>query len=449
MKKIIILIISNLLIANVTSDAAITIDSDVTVTINGSFSNSGNVGNEGALNINGYYDHNAGAGTFSGDGTFSLCDQPKELDAGANLISFYALPEDASIENVMSSIEGVATGVIGEGVAANYNGTEWMGSLNTISPKSGYWAVVNEDVTLSLCNAVLTDPEIVYNLEAGANLLSFPSFGIIDISASIPDDVEEYITGIIGQGVAANNNATGAWMGSLNTLNGGSGYWFMASEDISFSFELNTLQRISSKNYTKETLDGYEYSQSTVQAFYFIESVENIEVGDWLLSFNGDELIGSRQWQGYIIDIPAMGNDGNSYSEDYLQVGQTPQLKLLKDDILIDLEGDIAAFENNGLFTAINLSQTVPIPNDFSLSKAYPNPFNPVTTLNFGIPQEAEVFLKVYNLQGREVSSLISGNMEAGYHSVVWNANSMASGVYFVKMIAGDFVSTQKLMLVK
>ena len=93
--------------------------------------------------------------------------------------------------------------------------------------------------------------------------------------------------------------------------------------------------------------------------------------------------------------------------------------------------------------------QTIPIPNDFSLSKAYPNPFNPVTTLNFGIPVEAEVFLKVYNLQGREVSSLISGNMEAGYHSVVWDANSYASGVYFVKMVAGEFVNTQKLMLVK
>ena len=64
-------------------------------------------------------------------------------------------------------------------------------------------------------------------------------------------------------------------------------------------------------------------------------------------------------------------------------------------------------------------------------------------------PVNSEVSLSIYNMQGREVSSLIDGNMEAGYHSVVWNANSMASGVYFVKMIAGDFISTQKLMLVK
>jgi len=446
----ILLISSTFLFSIVTNDGAtLTIDNDVTVTIDGSFSNSGSVINEGVLNINGYYDHNAGVGTDSGSGVFSLCDDPKDLHSGANLISFYALPENDSISNVMSSIEGVATGVIGEGVASSYiedNG--WIGSLSNISPTSGYWVIVDESCELSLCDAVLTPPVTEYNLHTGANLISFLSFGNIDIGASIPDDVEDYITGIIGEGVATTNNG-GEWMGSLSKFYGGKGYWVKTTEDISFSFELNTLQRKSSNNYTKEKLDGYEYNQSSKQAFYFIESVENIEVGDWLLSFNGDKIIGSRQWQGYTTDLPAMGDDGNIYSEDYLQIGQIPQLKLLKDDILIDLEGDIHVFEDNGMFIVTNLSQTVPIPNDFSLSKAYPNPFNPVTTLNFGIPQETEVFLKIYNLQGREVSTLIDGNMEVGYHSVVWNANSFASGVYFVKMIAGDFVSTQKLMLVK
>ena len=52
-------------------------------------------------------------------------------------------------------------------------------------------------------------------------------------------------------------------------------------------------------------------------------------------------------------------------------------------------------------------------------------------------------------MQGREVSTLIDANMDAGYHSIVWDANSYASGVYFVKMMAGEYISTQKLMLVK
>ena len=52
-------------------------------------------------------------------------------------------------------------------------------------------------------------------------------------------------------------------------------------------------------------------------------------------------------------------------------------------------------------------------------------------------------------MQGRQVSTLIDGNMEAGYHSVVWNADAQASGVYFVKMMTSEFTKTQKLMLVK
>ena len=90
-----------------------------------------------------------------------------------------------------------------------------------------------------------------------------------------------------------------------------------------------------------------------------------------------------------------------------------------------------------------------PIPETFILENAYPNPFNPVTTLRFGLPIEAQVSLTIYNLQGRQVVSLIDGNMDAGYHSIVWNADNNASGMYFIKMVAGAYVKTQKLMLVK
>ena len=59
------------------------------------------------------------------------------------------------------------------------------------------------------------------------------------------------------------------------------------------------------------------------------------------------------------------------------------------------------------------------------------------------------VEVAVYDLNGRMVSELVNGNMEAGYYSISWNADNYSSGVYFVKMVAGEFVNTQKLMLVK
>jgi hypothetical protein len=126
--------------------------------------------------------------------------------------------------------------------------------------------------------------------------------------------------------------------------------------------------------------------------------------------------------------------------------GLKPQFKILRDGELIELEDNLPQWSNNTLHMVENLRM---LPESFNLSAAYPNPFNPTTTLSFAIPIESEVSLSVYNLQGREVSTLIDANMDAGYHSVVWDANSYASGVYFVKMMAGEFVNTQKLMLVK
>ena len=121
---------------------------------------------------------------------------------------------------------------------------------------------------------------------------------------------------------------------------------------------------------------------------------------------------------------------------------------LLSGGKLTTLEGDVPAWSDNGLFMVSSLSQVV-LPETFSLDRAYPNPFNPTTTLSFALPIETEVSLSVYNLQGREVFTLIDAKMDAGYHYVTWDANTYVSGVYFVKMVAGEFVNTQKLMLVK
>ena len=90
----------------------------------------------------------------------------------------------------------------------------------------------------------------------------------------------------------------------------------------------------------------------------------------------------------------------------------------------------------------------VEIVSELSLS-AYPNPFNPTTTISFTIPEYSDVSISIYNLQGRELVTLANSSHDAGYHSVIWNADNYSSGVYLVKMIAGSYVNTQRLMLVK
>lgn len=89
------------------------------------------------------------------------------------------------------------------------------------------------------------------------------------------------------------------------------------------------------------------------------------------------------------------------------------------------------------------------LPDDYALQKNYPNPFNPSTTIAFSLPEVADVQLDVFNIIGQKVATLVSQQMEAGQHTVRFNASRLSSGLYFYRIQAGDFVSTQKMMLVK
>jgi predicted acyltransferase (DUF342 family) len=97
--------------------------------------------------------------------------------------------------------------------------------------------------------------------------------------------------------------------------------------------------------------------------------------------------------------------------------------------------------------------RTVRVPQGFTLSQNYPNPFNPSTTIQYSLETAAQVSLKVYNILGDEVATLVNGRQEAGSYAVSFNAGTgisgLSSGVYFYRMQAGSFVSTKKLVLMK
>lgn len=88
-------------------------------------------------------------------------------------------------------------------------------------------------------------------------------------------------------------------------------------------------------------------------------------------------------------------------------------------------------------------------PTEFSLAQNYPNPFNPSTTIKFKLSAKAMTTLKVYNVIGQEVASLINGEIAAGNHEVDFDASHLSSGVYFYTLHAGNFVETKKMMLMK
>ena len=113
-------------------------------------------------------------------------------------------------------------------------------------------------------------------------------------------------------------------------------------------------------------------------------------------------------------------------------------------------------FSTNSNFTideiiVVNEESYIPVdmPSEFMVSKAYPNPFNPSTSISIHIPSSDFVNVNVYNVMGQKVAALYNGSMAAGSHTITWNASNMTSGMYFIRTESKSEVSIQRVSLVK
>ena len=386
------------------------------------------------------------------------CTVSYEIDMhyGANLVSFHALPDDVSVGNVMESLGDAVTGVIGEGVAASPNPVlGWVGSLSEISRTSGYWIKLNTAMPIEITGATPSDPNLSYDLHYGANLISFPIPGSVSVGDGIPDDVEGYFTGVIGEGVAASPNPVLGWVGSLSEFEGTKGYW--AKVDGAFEFSFNLSNASNNRQSSYEGLnDSYNFTQSTQQAFYFIENLDaNIQKGDWILAYNDDVLVGARQWNGIFTDIPAMGYDSYA-TAGYCQDNDIPKIVWVDSDGNENLlVGDIPGWSNNELFyISLELDSNPLIPTDYSLSQNYPNPFNPSTTISFSLPSDNHTILNIYDISGKLINTLLDKNMKSGYHNVSWDGKDLygqevSTGAYVYTLSTNDMSLSGKMILLK
>ena len=134
---------------------------------------------------------------------------------------------------------------------------------------------------------------------------------------------------------------------------------------------------------------------------------------------------------------------------DYLTTSDETRLLVItpETDKLFNYNGDFQITE----VIVANSQFEVPtsLPLLYNLGSAYPNPFNPVTTMDFTLSEAGNVNVQVYNLQGQVVSTLLSGYKPANIYSLDWDASNVPSGMYFVKAEADGFTETQKLMLIK
>jgi len=107
---------------------------------------------------------------------------------------------------------------------------------------------------------------------------------------------------------------------------------------------------------------------------------------------------------------------------------------------------DLGAFESNYCSIAARRESA---PGAFSLAQNWPNPFNPETVISFVLGMDEEVSLRIYNLRGQMVASLVEGWRPAGEHHVRWRPQGLAAGIYIARLQAGTFTASRRLVLAK
>ena len=189
---------------------------------------------------------------------------------------------------------------------------------------------------------------------------------------------------------------------------------------------------------------------------YFIEEIEindeSLTTDDLIVAYNGDVIVGSRYWYGEVTDVPAMGlTSGDDKTAGYCEVGNPITFKVFDNSegelIEMALDAGKNIWSNNGM-TVVTMSDKV-LPTEVSLSKAYPNPFNPTTTIELNLSEASYASVKVFNLRGEIVGVLMDGMVDASTYTMTWDASNLSSGVYMIRAEANGQIATQKVMLVK
>jgi len=175
---------------------------------------------------------------------------------------------------------------------------------------------------------------------------------------------------------------------------------------------------------------NWTYSRQTNVSYLLVD------YNDFVYAVTGG-VIHSRNsgidWESFNEGLP-VGNGG------ILAINSTGQLFLT-----MDFEGIYKTIEST---TDIE-SKTENLPEEFALSQNYPNPFNPSTTIKYQLPHSEKVTLKVYDILGEEIRTLLDEEKSAGSYEVTFDSSELTSGVYFYSLQSGSFIDTKKMTIIK
>ncbi|MCH7974393.1 MAG: T9SS type A sorting domain-containing protein, partial [Bacteroidetes bacterium] len=182
----------------------------------------------------------------------------------------------------------------------------------------------------------------------------------------------------------------------------------------------------------------YWFMNTTQDIIWSSVNVENVKIE---LS-----LTDGMSWETIVDSIPSTGLYSWLINLSMLSFDCLIKISDITDENVFDVSDDVFTLDN---FASVKDYFGNGIPTEFNLIQNFPNPFNPSTTIYYGLPEESSVKITIYDVLGNEVMVYSEDNQEAGYHSVEFDATVLPSGIYFYQLQAGSFVEIKKMVLLR
>ncbi|NQT63035.1 MAG: T9SS type A sorting domain-containing protein [Candidatus Marinimicrobia bacterium] len=393
--------------------------------------------------------------------------------------------DDMSVNSVLENLNPSSGDLIKSQTSFNqYVETHgWVGTLDSLTNRSMYQIRLEESDTLEMVGYAVNVELDTIPVASGWNWISYmpQTSMVVDIALqsleAISGDVikSQFTFAMYVEGLG--------WIGSMQFMNPRLGYLlysYNGGELVYPELQDNDPPALLAKTTENDqtqgneifiqvedvpdwTVDAHDYEHNlTITALIDPTLIATVDTLDIVAAFVGEECRGVSQpvfieaLDQYMVFLMVYGNSEDedvtfSYydaSEDYIWTMET--------SITFQANLVLGSVNEPLVMTLQTLGIGDPgyIPDSYSLAQNYPNPFNPVTTLGFGLPEEGHVSIRIYNLRGQAIRTLIDKDMQAGYEFVEWNSlddggRPMTSGIYLVVMQSGNFREVRKMLMLK
>jgi|GEM_PF-2904925 len=441
----------------------------------------------------------SGSQTFNSQGTsvvdlvfYAVQQQVIPLQGGWNILSLDVEPVDQDMQSLVQPLidSGNLLKVQDEtGAAIEQVLSQWMNNIGNWAVTEGYYLKVTENSDLSVEGFPIPLP-LDIDLTSGWNIISYPD----NIPQLAMDVVQPLIDGevlvkIQDETGAAIESILGNWINNIGDFEPGEGYYVKVnaatnllvgqsggtvSQSIAQRTEESSTTELKPETYVP-SCTGNPYSPMNIYVVLDKARLDELQPGYEIGVFDGDVCVGScvvpddYRNRSYL-DIIAAMDDPTTEEPDGFQSGAPLSLQLwtgsehlygaftslgkssTPEAVLFEERATAVLQVNGWQVTAFNPEMGVP--TEYELAMAYPNPFNPSTTIQYGVPEAADVTIQVYNMAGQLVNTLVSEQLQPGYYTTVWHGQNLhgqqvATGVYFYQMRAGSKIMTKKVIFMK